>query len=186
MATRTPASGYSSVAIALHWTIALLILANAAGGLLADSVDDATARTIMNIHKPTGITILALSLVRLGWRVTHGFPPLPPSTPRWDAVFARATHVAFYALMIAIPLTGWTLVSGGSRPLEYFGLFDIPKLPVSRATSEAAGEVHGLFAFLMLGLAALHVLGALKHHLIDRDEVLARMLPLVRRGRDRR
>ena len=178
---RVSHSGYSRVAIALHWTIALLIIGNALGGILADRVGDATAGAIMSVHKPTGLTILALSLFRLGWRVTHGFPRFPDSTPGWDAVAARATHVAFYFLMIAVPLAGWMMVSGGTRPLEYFGLFDVPKLPVSQATADAAHDAHTLLAFTTIGLVALHAAGALKHHLVDRDDVLARMLPLVRR-----
>lgn len=174
-------SGYSRVAIALHWTIALLILGNVAGALIADSADRATAGAIMAMHKSIGITVLVLSLVRLGWRLAHGFPPLPAHTPRWDAVAARANHIAFYVLMIAVPLAGWIMVSGGDRPLTWFGLFDIPKLPVSPGTAKAANGAHELLAFTTVGLVVLHVAGALKHHLVDRDEVLSRMLPLVRR-----
>lgn len=180
-AERTSHSGYSRVAIALHWTIAFLIIGNAIGGILADSVDDATAGAIMSVHKPTGLTILALSLARLGWRVGHGFPRFPAATPGWDAVLARATHIAFYFLMIAVPLAGWVMVSAGDRPLEYFGLFDVPKLPVSKAAAGMAHDAHGLLAFLTIGLAVLHIAGALKHHFVDRDDVLARMLPLARR-----
>lgn len=177
-------SGYSSVAIALHWLIALMIVGNVAGALIAENVDRATAGAIMSTHKSIGLTVLVLSLVRLGWRLAHGFPPLPPSTPAWDRFFARFTHVAFYVLMIAVPLAGWTMVSAGPRPLEWFGLFDWPKLPVGRSVGDAASGAHELLAFTTVGLVVLHVLGALKHHLVDRDEVLSRMLPLVRpRGR---
>ena len=178
---RTSPGGYSRVAVALHWTIAVLILGNAAGGLLADSLDDVTAGAIMSVHKPTGITILALSLARLGWRLAHGFPRFPNATPGWDAVLARATHIAFYFLMIAVPLAGWAMVSAGPRPVEWFGLFDIPKLPVSRTTADFAHGAHEILALTTLGLVVLHVAGALKHHLLDRDDVLARMLPLMRR-----
>lgn len=178
---RTP-SGYSRVAIALHWTIAVLLLGNAAGGIAAESLDDATARAIMAVHKPTGITILALSLFRLGWRLTHGFPPLPESTPRSDAIAARANHVAFYVLMIAVPLAGWMMASGSARPIDYFGLFEVAKLPVSKGMADIAHDAHGLLAFITLGLVALHVAGALKHHFVDRDAVLLRMAPFLRRG----
>lgn len=171
---------YSSVSIALHWTIALLIVVNVTGALLAENVDRATAASIMTVHKSIGLTVLLLSLARLGWRLAHGFPPFPDSTPAWDRVFARATHVAFYVLIIAVPLAGWTMVSAGSRPLEWFGLFDWPKLPVGRATGEVAHEAHEILALSTVGLVLLHVAGALKHHFIDRDHVLARMLPLVR------
>lgn len=178
---RSPHSGYSKVAIVLHWTIALLILGNIAGALVAEQVDDATARLIMATHKSIGLTVLMLSLVRLLWRLTHPFPSFPNATPKWDAVLARATHIAFYGLMIAVPLAGWVMVSGGTRPLEWFGLFPWPKLPVSGAFADVAHDAHGILAFTTLALAALHVAGALKHHFVDRDDVLARMLPIVRR-----
>lgn len=178
---RTSHSGYSRVAIAFHWTIALLIIGNAVGAIVSEGLDGPTRGAIMSIHKPTGITILFLSLARLGWRLGHGFPRFPDSTPAWDAAFARATHVAFYFLMIAVPLAGWIMVSPGDRPLTWFGLFDIPKLPVSKATGEAAHTAHVTLAFLTIVLVVLHVAGALKHHLVDKDDVLQRMLPLVRR-----
>lgn len=180
---RAAHSGYSTVAITLHWTIAILIVGNIVGALLAEQVDRATAGAIMATHKSIGLTVLMLSLVRLLWRVTHPFPPFPDTTPRWDAVVARATHVAFYGLMIAVPLAGWVMVSGGSRPLDWFGLFAWPKLPVSEALAGRAHDAHGLLAFATLGLAVLHAAGALKHHFFDRDDVLARMLPIVRRPR---
>lgn len=178
---RASYSSYSKVAIALHWIIAVLILGNIAGALLAEQVDKATAGTIMATHKSIGLTVLMLSIVRLVWRLTHAFPHFAEATPKWDAVLARATHIAFYGLMIAIPLAGWAMVSAGSRPLEWFGLFPWPKLPVSKAFADVAHDAHGLLAFFTLGLAALHIAGALKHHFVDRDDVLARMLPLVRR-----
>jgi cytochrome b561 len=177
---RSPA-GYTRVAITLHWVIAAMVAGNLAGGILADNVDRATAGAILSVHKPLGITVLALSLVRLGWRLAHGFPRFPESTPAWDAVLSRATHVAFYRLMIAVPLAGWMTVSAGPRPLEWFGLFPIPKLPVGEATADAAHGAHVRLAWLMLALIVIHVVGALKHHWVDRDDVLARMLPVVRR-----
>ena len=177
---RRSRSRYSKVAIFLHWTIALLIISNVIGALLADQVSRPLAGAIMSLHKSIGLTILTLSVIRLGWRLTHGFPSLPQSTPAWDAVLARATHVTFYILMIGVPLAGWTMVSAGDRPLEWFGLFDWPKLPISEQTGELAHDAHELLAFTTVGILVLHVAGALKHHLIDSDDVLARMLPMVK------
>lgn len=179
-ATRESRSRYSSVAIALHWTIALLIVANVIGALVAEGADKATAAAIMSLHKSNGLTILVLSLVRLAWRLAHGFPPFPPTTAAWDAFLARANHVVFYVMMIVVPLAGWTMASAGPRPLEWFGLFDWPKLPVDKATGEIAHDAHIILAFTTVGLVLLHVAGALKHHFLDKDDVLARMLPLVR------
>ena len=172
-------SGYSRTAIALHWVIAALIVGNVAGALLADALGPPAAGAIMAVHKSFGLTVLGLSLVRLGWRVAHGFPRFPDSTPGWDAALARATHLAFYGLMIAVPLAGWAMVSAGPRPLSWFGI-PFPKLPVSQAAGGIAHDAHEILAFATVGLLVLHVAGALKHHLVDRDDVLARMLPLVR------
>lgn len=180
-ATRGSRSGYSRTAIALHWTIAALILGNIAGALLHEAVGSTTGAAIMAAHKSIGLTVLAFSLFRLGWRVRHGFPPLPDATPVWDAVAARSTHVAFYAVMIGLPILGWMMVSSGPRPLTWFGLFDVPKLPISSQLADWSHDAHVAIGLATLALVALHVAGALKHHLIDGDDVLARMLPIVRR-----
>jgi cytochrome b561 len=181
--SRLSHSGYSTVAIALHWTIAALILGNIAGAILNEAVDRATGSAIMAAHKSIGLTVLALSLFRLGWRVRHGFPRFSDATPWWDAMAARTTHVAFYAVMIGLPLLGWMMVSSRPRPLTWFGLFDVPKLPISSQVAEWSHDAHVTIGLATLALVALHVAGALKHHLVDRDDVLARMLPLVRRQR---
>ena len=183
-------STYSRVSIALHWVIALLIISNVILALLmdglldsADPSDKGLGRTIVGIHKSIGLTVLMLSLVRLAWRLKHGFPRLPEHMARWEVLLARGNHVVFYAMMILVPLAGWTMSSAGPRPLEYFGLFDWPKLPVARGSmlAETAHEAHIILAFTTVGLVVLHVAGALKHQFLDRDEILARMLPLVRR-----
>ena len=173
--------GYSGVAIALHWAIAAMILGNIAGAIASEAVGGAAAGAIMSVHKSVGLTVLALSLFRLGWRVAHGFPRLPDSTPGWDAVAARATHVLFYLLMIGLPLLGWAMVSGGPRALTWFGLFEMPKLPVSKAVAGLSHDAHVALGLGTLVLVALHVAGALKHHLVDRDDVLLRMLPRAAR-----
>lgn len=173
-------SGYSRTAIALHWIIAALIVGNVAGALLADALGPPAAGSIMAVHKSFGLTVLGLSLVRLGWRVTHGFPRFPDSTPGWDAVAARATHLAFYGLMIAVPLAGWAMSSAGPRPLGWFGI-PFPKLPIGEAAGSVAHDAHVYLAYATVALLVLHVAGALKHHLVDRDDVLLRMLPIARR-----
>lgn len=180
-------SGYSKVAITLHWLIALMIIGNVIGALIfdplldsADPAQRAQGATLVGIHKSIGLTVLGLSLIRLFWRLTHGFPRLPEHMARWEIGLARANHVAFYFLMIAVPLAGYIMSSGGPYPISYFGLFEVPKLPVGKPLGGFAHEAHEVLAFTTVGLAVLHVAGALKHHFLDRDDVLARMLPLVR------
>jgi cytochrome b561 len=137
------------------------------------------AQTATNLHKTIGISILALTLVRLGWRLTHKPPPLPAMTPalRW---IARATHVLFYALLLILPLSGWWMSSAVPERHPFgFGIFDVPFLPVPRGFASAgpAHFVHTNLAWLMVALAALHIAAALKHQFVDKDDVLSRMLP---------
>lgn len=184
-AVSVPRGAYSSVSIALHWIIAFMIVGSMTSGILSNYVDEAAAAEIMTTHKPAGLTILALSLIRLGWRLAHPVPQLPPSTPGWNALIARASHAGLYLLMVGVPLAGWVAASrrGG---FSYFGLFDVPALPVPESLAVAAADVHAALAIAMLGLVALHIAGALKHHSLNRDDVLLRMLPLPRRVSARR
>ncbi len=169
---------YSRVAIAFHWSIAALVVTNLAIGLFSDSLFDGVPN-LMSVHKSIGVTVLVLSLARFGWRLTHVWPPLPDTIPMWQQVAARLNHAAFYALMIAMPLTGWLMVSGAEtrRPLTWFGLFDVPYLPVGTAAGEIGHDLHGVLGLIFAGLIVLHVAAALRHHFVLRDATLARMLP---------
>ena len=172
---------YSGVAIAFHWTIAFLVIVNLIVGIGHDAVP--ALRAWMPGHKAIGITVLALTLGRLAWRLAHRAPPLPATTPAWEKGAAHATHWALYALMVVMPLTGWAMVSGpeGRRPLTWFGAFDIPYLPVSTGTADVGHSAHGVLGWLMAALVLLHIAAVLRHHLLLRDNVLARMLPVARR-----
>jgi cytochrome b561 len=180
-------SRYSSVAIAFHWTIGILIIANLLGGLLHESFGDAAAGLIIGLHKATGILILFLSLARLAWRLGHRPPPLAVTLKRWEIGLAHATHWLFYIMMIALPMTGWLMSSAGSRkwPISFFGLFDVPFLPVAqdKAFSHTMGESHEILGFLTIGLVVLHVAAALKHHLFDGDNTVERMIPILKAKR---
>lgn len=171
---------YSRGAIAFHWIIAAAILFNLWLGLAHDSLP--REWRVMPVHKAVGITVLALSLARLAWRITHRPPPLPATVPRWEVLAAKAAHRALYALTIVMPLTGWMMVSNGNppRPLDWFGLFPIPYLPVSKGASGFGHEAHEILGYALLALVILHILAALRHHLILRDSTLVRMLPILR------
>lgn len=172
---------YSTVAIWLHWTIALLVIVNLAVGILHDPFP--ALRPWMGAHKAIGITVLVLTLGRIAWRLSHPAPPPPADLPTAEKGAAHATHFLFYALLLAMPLTGWMMVSGSDKrgPLNWFGLFDIPYLSVSTAAGGFGHSAHGVLGWLMLALVVLHVAAALRHHLILRNTVLARMAPAVRR-----
>lgn len=176
--TRPPMDDrYTGVAIALHWIIALGVLTNFAVVLIPGFPVG------MPGHKAIGITVLFLTIARIVWRVLHRAPPLPAGTPGWEKGLAHATHGLLYLLMILLPLSGWIMVSGSAkrRPLEWFGAFDIPYLPASVEAGQGAHNAHGLLGWIMLALVVLHIAAALRHHFIQRDAVLARMIPALRR-----
>lgn len=175
--TSPPDAGrYDAVARALHWTIAVLLIGNIAAGLANDALEGVV--NVIPAHKAVGITVLALSLVRLAWRLAHRPPPLPAATPAWERGAAHLVHALFYALMIGLPLSGWIFASAGRYPLTWFGLFDIPKFALTKADPIVglAREGHEVMGYVAIVLIALHVGAALRHHLVRRDGVLRRML----------
>lgn len=196
------AERYTTVAIVLHWLIALAVLAMIPmGHWMSDAIKDPaqqqTAYRVFQIHKSLGFAILALTLVRLAWRLGHPVPALPSAMPGWERFAARATHAAFYALLLLLPLTGWLYVSSGwsvgyDQPLNvatsWFGLFTVPHLPgladaaveVKRITAFRAMGAHELMAWGAVALIVLHIGAALKHQFIDKDAIVAGMVPLLK------
>ena len=176
---------YTAVAIALHWIIAFSIIGLiAVGWMMEDMEPGPDYFQIVQLHKSFGITILLLSVARIIWRLMNP-PPAEPPMPGWQKFVASAVHVLFYILIIAMPLTGWIMASASSdAPTRYFGLVDIrlPGIPaLDPATREGLEEgfeqVHSNLAWVIIGLLALHVAGALKHQFVDKDGLLARMAP---------
>lgn len=177
---------YSRGAIWFHWIIAALVAVNLAIGLLHDSLFEGVAGAI-RLHKSIGLSVLALTLARIGWRLTHRPPRLPAGLPSWERTAARASHLAFYALLLLLPLSGWAMGSAGREaryPTRWFGLFDVPHLPVSARTAGLGDAAHSVLGYAMAALVVLHMAAALRHHFVLRNAVLARMLPGVA-GRDR-
>ncbi len=183
---------YHPVAAILHWTIAALIIGQIIGGLYMHGLPNSSPVKfdLYQLHKSFGLTVLFLSLVRLGWRLTHKTPSLPPSVPAWQKLAARATHWAFYALMILTPLAGWAIVSVSPTdiPTKWFGLIPVPHLPFfgGVADREAAEhlfeEQHEVLAKIIIGLLILHVGAALKHAFVDKDGVFQSMVPAQNRA----
>jgi cytochrome b561 len=189
MSTSTSAGGaqpttrYSAVAIALHWVLGLTILAMFGVGLyMADLPFSPLRLKLYNWHKWAGITFLALSVLRLLWRVTHRPPALPGNVvkamPSWQTTAYHATHQLLYVLFFAVPLIGWAYSSAAGFPIVLFGQIPLPDLlTVDKEMAALIKPLHELSAFALVGLAALHIAAALKHHWIDRDGLLLRMLP---------
>ena len=125
---------YTKVAILLHWLIGLCIIGMLAMGMVMEDLPKEYQFMAYQFHKSIGLSILVLSFVRLFWRLTHKAPPLPSHMKEWEVLVSKVTHVAFYILMIGLPLSGWALVSSAPPPydfpIKWFGLFEWPKLPV--------------------------------------------------------
>jgi cytochrome b561 len=174
---------YGNVAMTLHWLIAIAIIGMLVLGKYMHGLprSDPDRFMLYQLHKSIGLTILALTVLRVGWRVINPAPPLPASMPIWERWAAHASHFLLYALMLLIPLSGWAVASTSSSgvPTSWFGLFEVPHLPVpvTEEAHEAAEEGHELFGNLMILLLLVHVAAALKHHFWDRDTVFRRMLP---------
>jgi len=176
---------WGAVSQAFHWLIVLLILATAIIGLTMGELPRTPKYFwVYTAHKSLGISVLALMLLRLGWRLYAGGVPPVAGTPRWQQAIASATHWALYALAVAMPLSGWLYDSAsGLRPFRWFGLFTMPKLASPNEwLADRAVATHELLFLLLVALVVLHAGAAFWHHLFVRDETLSRMLP----GRGRR
>lgn len=178
-----PRNRYSTVSLSLHWLTAALVIAQIGLVWAHEANEESGVRTFIDLHKSVGLSILVLTLVRLGWRLANPAIPLPAETPRWQKLAARGTHVLFYVFLIAMPLVGWAASSAAGRDIVWFGLFEWPLLPIGggRETAGSLMEAHEIAGKLLIALVVLHVLGALKHHFVDRDNVLHRMIPLIPR-----
>ncbi|MBQ0961829.1 cytochrome b [Ideonella sp. 4Y11] len=169
---------YTGVAIALHWLLAVLIVGAFGVGLyMADLPNSLAKLKLYNWHKWAGVTILALSALRLAWRLTHR-PPADVPAPRWQQRAAHATHHALYALFFLVPLAGWAYSSAKGFPIVWFGVLPLPDfVPKDEALAELIKPWHESLAWLMALLVVLHVAAAIKHHVIDRDGLINRMRP---------
>ena len=172
------ADRYSRGAIWFHWAIAVLVIVNLLIGLFHESLLDGV-KAAMPLHQAIGITVLVLTLGRIAWRLGHRPPALPATMTGGARFAAHLTHFGLYVLLLAMPLTGWIQVSGAKtpHPFSWFGLFEVPLLPVARAAGRAAHESHEVLGWVMLLLVLIHVAAALRHHFLLRDSVLARIVP---------
>ena len=172
-----PSQAYTRTAVALHWLIAGLI---SAGFLLGANMTELhmSPKKLRwySYHKWIGITVLALVVIRLVWRLTHRPPPDEPM-PHWQRLAAHLTHGLLYLLMVCTPLVGWLYSSASGYPVVYLKLWQLPDLVAKNAAlAKVLVQVHGYLAWTLLWVVVLHAAAALKHHFIDRDETLRRML----------
>lgn len=168
---------YSLPAVVLHWLIALLIfVAFPLGVYMSDLPLSPVRLQLYSYHKWIGISVLLLVGLRLAWRATHTPPHLPGSIAGWQRAASHAVHGLLYLLMIAVPLSGWLMSSAKGFQTVWFGVLPLPDLVgKDRALGEVLEGVHQVLNYSMLGLVALHVAAALKHHYIERQPYLQRM-----------
>jgi cytochrome b561 len=168
---------YTSIAIILHWVMALLIFAAWSIAIVVNDMPLSPARIAgMSWHKWLGETIFFLVLLRLVWRATHPAPPLKVSMPLWQERTMKFAHIALYLLMVLIPLVGWLMSSAKGYTVNYFGLFELPDLvDKDKVLGNQLKGIHEFLANGLMALVGLHILAALKHQFIDKDGLLNRM-----------
>jgi cytochrome b561 len=179
MKFRNPVDRWGPVSQFLHWTIALLVVAMGVLGLWMVELPNTPRKIeIYALHKSIGLTLLALVAVRLAWRLYAGAPATLAGLPRWQVRAANVTHAALYGLLFAMPLSGWLLNAAAGFPLQWFGLFNLPRV-IGRddGLRELATTLHEAGFWLLLVLVLVHAGAAFHHHLFRQDDTLARMLP---------
>lgn len=185
MSLRSNDRQWGSVAKFFHWVTALIIIGNGIFGLMMDLASSPMQKiNWLALHKSIGLTVLALLLLRLVWRLGDRRPAEDPA-PRWQQLAAHGVHLLLYLLIAAIPLSGWWFNSVTGKPLQFFKLFNLPPLgAANQDLRHLSHSIHENLFWILVALLVLHVGGALKHHLFDRDNTLLRMLPFRRLRND--
>jgi cytochrome b561 len=172
---------YGTVAIALHWLMAILLATLVVLGLymasLPDVGFDTRKITLILYHKQLGMFALALALLRLAWRTGHALPALVETLPDWQKVTARLVHLCLYAVMFALPVTGWLMSSAFGFPVSFLGLFDLPDfIRQDEYLFQVFVQVHKWLGYALIALTLVHAGAALWHHFLAKDETLKKML----------
>ncbi len=178
------ANSYTRTAIGLHWVIAITIVATFGLGLYMQDLPFSPDKLkLYSWHKWAGVSIFLLVLLRVIWRLSHRPPAPVAGMPAWQQRAAGAVHVLLYVLMLAVPVSGWLMSSAKGVPTVWFGVLPLPDLmDKNKELGDWLAAVHKTLNFGMAGLVFIHAGAALKHHLVDRDDVLARMLPLLKKS----
>lgn len=183
MTLKNTADRWGAVSQSLHWLVVLLIATIAVIGLTMTDMSNGPSKIkIYALHKSLGLTLLTLVVLRLLWRIYAGAPKPVEGTPHWQERIASLTHWALYVLMFALPISGWVFNSSSGYPLQYFGLFNLPKIaPRGEDLAQLSHQVHEYGFWLLLALVVAHAGAAFYHHLFQHDDTLKRMLPGGRR-----
>jgi cytochrome b561 len=175
-------SGYGAMAIALHWLMAIVLLALVVLGLYMVSLPDVGFDMwkiyLILYHKQLGVLAFTLAVLRLAWRVGRALPALVATLPEWQKVIARFVHLCLYGLMFALPVTGWLMSSAAGFPVSFLGLFQLPDVvSPNEYLFRAYAQAHKWLSYGLIGLTLVHAGAALRHHFLNKDETLQKMLP---------
>jgi len=171
---------YDGVAVALHWLIGVALLGEIAFGFLLDDIaprGTPARAAVINLHKSSGLVLLALIVVRLAWWLGHAPPPWPDSMPPWQRRAARLDHAALYACMVVLPLSGYIASNFSRFGVKFFGTALPPWGADLPQVYGFFNGIHIVTAYVFTALILVHVAAALKHALLDRDGVFSRMWP---------
>lgn len=180
MSLKNSPTRYGTVAITLHWGLAVLIIGMLALGLSLEEFEETPLQgPVFGFHKSMGVVILALVALRLFWRLVVSPPPPPLASQRpWEHKLAHVIHIVLYAGMFALPLSGCIMSAAAGRPVNFFGLGELPTpIGPNKGLADFARGLHGLAGNVMIAAILLHVAGVIKHHRIDKDDTLRRMIP---------
>lgn len=180
MQLRNDETRFGVVAQLFHWAVVVLIIVQFILAARADDLPLGPAKVaVLAQHKSFGITILALAVLRLLWRWFNPVPAEPLDIPQWQRVAARISHLALYGLLLITPVVGWAMSSARNFSVSWFGLVTLPDFVApNRPAYDFLHQTHEILAMTLFWLALLHIAAALKHHFIDKDNVLRRMLPV--------
>jgi len=175
---------YGAVSRLLHWLMAVLIIVMLCLGWSMDIISKEWKPVWLGTHKSLGIIILALAIARLAWRFYNAPPPLPEFMQRWEKRAAVTVHYLLYALLLAMPITGWATTSAFGRPVVFLGIVQLPDLVAKdRALGKLLEEIHGYLGYVLAVAIAIHAMAALYHHFIMKDSVLMRMWPVSQKNK---
>ena len=171
-------NGYSAGSKVFHWLIAFIVILMLSVSFFLDDLPKQYQANAFMIHKSMGLTVLFLMIVRFFWIQLHGKPSLPTTVSRWQKIVSRLVQYSLYLSLITMAMCGWIMSVAAERVPSYFGLFRLT-LPIkpNKALAQLMDQSHKTIAWVLIILISLHVAGAIKHHFIDKDNVLKRMLP---------
>ncbi len=179
MSLKNTENSYGVVTKWLHWTVSILVISLVIAGFSFDFINDKpTLHQVVMLHKSFGLIVLGLMVLRLLWRWQNTRPTLPGPMPLWEVILERSTHFLWYVVLLLMPLSGWMMATAAGKAPNFFNwvALSMPGVAKNDGLKHFAHETHEILAFVIVALFILHVAGALKHHFINRDNVLRRML----------